>query len=81
MKLCEPCKLAKPIHHVHKRVHPERKVLHIFDEIHVNVFMIKPIGYNKHVYRIIFMDGAVKVRWAYTLKDKGNPFDCIKKLI
>ena len=81
MKLCEPCEMAKPICHVRKTVHPERCVLRIFDQIHADVVKIKPVGYNKHIYGLILMDGAMKVRWAYTFEHKGNAFKCIMKFI
>src|SRR5438045_5825851 len=81
MKLCEPCKMAKLIHHVRKTVHPECCVLCIFDQIHANMVKIKPVGYNKHIYGLILMDGAMKVRWAYTFEHKGNAFKCITKFI
>ena len=81
MKLCEPCEMAKPIRHVRKTVRPERCVLRIFDQIHADVVKIKPVGYNKHIYGLILMDGATKVRWAYTFEHKGDAFKCIMKFI
>ena len=81
MKICEPCEMVKLICHVHTAVHPECHVLCIFDQIHANVVKIKLVGYNKHIYGLILMDGAMKVRWAYTFEHKGDAFKCIMKFI
>ncbi|KAI0992415.1 hypothetical protein K3495_g15770, partial [Podosphaera aphanis] len=82
--LCEACELSRPLRHVRKNVNPRN--LSPFDQISVDVVMIKPGGrilvdesWSQINYATIFTDAATRHRWGIFHKEKRNAFEAVKK--
>ena len=59
-KICEACELAKPLRHTRKVV--TKRVFDAFEKVHMDMFKITLVGYNRHKYRIIYTDKATHAR-------------------
>jgi hypothetical protein len=57
---CKACSIAKPLKHMRKVT--SKRVFEPFDKIHVDTFMINPVGYNSHKYGLIFTDEVTHAR-------------------
>ena len=52
----------------------------VFDKLNLDVITFNKRVYNQYKYAIIFTYKAIKARWAYTFKDKGDTKKAIKKI-
>jgi transposase InsO family protein len=77
--VCDPCARAKPIRTV--RRHVDYRPKKIFDEMNVDVVMLTPTGIGSIHYATVMTDGATRMRWVYTHKDKKGAFQAIQAMI
>lgn len=82
--LCEPCEMSRPMRHVRKSITPRN--LSPFDQVSVNVVMIKPSGHiltdeswSKINYATIFTDADTRYRWGIFHKEKKSAFESVQQ--
>ena len=82
--ICESCELSRPLRHVRKTITPRN--LAPFDQISVDVLMIKPVGrmlvdesWVQIKYAIIFTDSATSFRWAIFQKEKKGAYEAVQQ--
>ncbi|POS82933.1 hypothetical protein EPUL_005300 [Erysiphe pulchra] len=82
--LCEPCELSHPIRHVRKKTTPQN--FYPFDQICVDVSMIKPSGkiLNDDFWitinsATIFTDTATSYRWVIFHKEKRGAYEVVQQ--
>jgi hypothetical protein len=75
LELCEPCELGKLLRHVRKTA--ALRNLKLFDEVHIDVVMIKPKSIRKIKYATVFIEKAISVRWAYFYELKNGAYDAL----
>ena len=82
--LCEACELPRSLRHVRKDV--TSRNLFPFNQISVDVVMIKPSGrilvdksWSRINYATIFTDFATRHRWGVFHKEKKNVFEAVQK--
>lgn len=82
--LCEPCEIFRPLRHVRKNITP--RTLSTFDQVCVDVVMIKPDGKilsdesrSKINYTTIFTKSATRYIWGMFHKEKSGVFESVQQ--
>ena len=77
LRLYDPCERGKPLRYIRKKA--SLRNLKIFDEVHIDIVIMNPLGINNSKYGTIFIEKASSVRQVYFYQSKNRAYDVVVK--
>jgi hypothetical protein len=73
--LCCICQVANSIRNVSRT--PQSRRQNAFELVYIDIEKISPVGFNGYAWASLFTDDAMRARWAWSFKNKGDIYQSI----